>query len=63
MSGLIETILENNLKSYITQYKEKNDITRLTSLQKDMIKAEWQENEYIQDLMEIKERISNRNFD
>ena len=63
MSGLIETILENNLKSYITQYKEKNDITRLTSLQKDMIKAEWQEKEYIQDLKEIQERIENGNFD
>ena len=63
MSGLINTILENNLKSYITQYKEKNDITRLTSLQKDMIKAEWQEKEYTQDLMEIKERINDRRFD
>ena len=63
MSGLIETILEDNLKSYITQYKEKNDITRLTSLQKDMIKAEWQQQEYTQELMEIKERISNRRFD
>ena len=63
MSGLINTILENNLKSYITQYKEKNDMTRLTSLQKDMIKAEWQEKEYTQELMEIKERIENRNFD
>ena len=63
MSGLINTILEDNLKSYITQYKEKNDITRLTSLQKDMIKAEWQEKEYIQDLKEIQERISNRRFD
>ena len=63
MSGLINTILEDNLKSYITQYKEKNDITRLTSLQKDMIKAEWQEKEYIQELMEIKERINNRRFD
>ena len=63
MSGLIETILENNLKSYITQYKEKNDITRLTSLKKDMIKAEWQEKEYTQELMEIKERINDRRFD
>ena len=63
MSGLIDTILEDNLKSYITQYKEKNDITRLTSLQKDMIKAEWQEKEYTQDLMEIKERINDRRFD
>ena len=63
MSGLIETILEDNLKSYITEYKEKNDITRLTSLQKDMIKAEWQEKEYTQELMEIKERINDRRFD
>ena len=63
MSGLINTILEDNLKSYITEYKEKNDITRLTSLQKDMIKAEWQEKEYIQELMEIKERINDRRFD
>ena len=63
MSGLIETILEDNLKSYITQYKEKNDITRLTSLKKDMIKAEWQEKEYTQELMEIKERINDRRFD
>ena len=63
MSGLIDTILEDNLKSYIAQYKEKNDITRLTSLQKDMIKAEWQEKEYTQELMEIKERINDRRFD
>ena len=63
MSGLINTILEDNLKSYITRYKEKNDITRLTSLKKDMIKAEWQEKEYTQELMEIKERINDRRFD
>ena len=49
MRYLLGTILENNLKSYITQYKEKNDITRLTSLQKDMIKAEWQQQEYTQE--------------
>ena len=63
MGGLLDTILEDNLKSYITQYKEKNDITRLTSLQKDMIKAEWQQQEYTQELMEIKERINDRRFD
>ena len=63
MSGLIDTILEDNLKSYITRYKEKNGISRLTSLQKDMIKAEWQQQEYTQELMEIKERINNRRFD
>lgn len=63
MSGLIETILENNLKSYITQYKEKNDIARLSADKKAEVLKEWQEKEYIQDLMEIKERIGNRNFD
>lgn len=63
MSGLIETILEDNLKSYITQYKEKNDITRLLADKKAKVIKEWQEKEYIQDLKEIQERIKNRNFD
>lgn len=63
MSGLLNSILENDLKDYITRYKEKNDITRLTSLKKDMIKAEWQQQEYTQELMEIKERINDRRFD
>ena len=63
MSGLIETILENNLKSYITQYKEKNGISRLLADKKAKVIKEWQEKEYIQDLKEIQERIKNRNFD
>ena len=63
MSGLIETILEDNLKSYITQYKEKNDITRLLADKKAEVIKEWEQKEYIKDLMEIKERIKNRNFD
>lgn len=63
MSGLLSSILENDLKDYITRYKEKNGITRLTSLQKDIAKAEWQQKEYTQELMEIQERIKNRNFD
>ena len=63
MSGLINTILEDNLKSYITQYKEKNDITRLLADKKAEVIKEWEQKEYIKDLMEIKERIKNRNFD
>ena len=63
MSGLIETILEDNLKSYITQYKEKNGISRLLADKKAKVIKEWQEKEYIQDLKEIQERIKNRNFD
>ena len=63
MSGLIETILEDNLKSYITQYKEKNDIIRLLADKKAEVIKEWEQKEYIKDLMEIKERIENRRFD
>ena len=63
MSGLINTILEDNLKSYITQYKEKNGISRLLADKKAEVIKEWEQKEYIQDLKEIKERIKNRNFD
>ena len=63
MSGLIDTILEDNLKSYITQYKEKNDITRLLADKKAEVIKEWEQKEYIKDLKEIQERISTRNFD
>ena len=63
MSGLIDTILEDNLKSYITEYKEKNGITRLLADKKAEVIKEWQEKEYIQELMEIKERINDRRFD
>ena len=63
MSGLLDTILENNLKSYITEYKEKNDITRLLADKKAEVIKEWEQKEYIQDLKEIQERIENRNFD
>ena len=63
MGGLLDTILENNLKSYITQYKEKNDISRLLADKKAEVIKEWEQKEYIKDLMEIEERIKNRNFD
>ena len=63
MSGLIETILGDNLKSYITQYKEKNHIARLLADKKAEVIKEWEQKEYIQELMEIKERINDRRFD
>ena len=63
MSGLLDTILENNQKSYITEYKEKNGISRLLADKKAEVIKEWQEKEYIQELMEIKERINDRRFD
>lgn len=62
MSGLISNILENNLKNYIIRYKEQHDITRFKKGQKEEIKEEWKEQVYIQDLMEIKERINRNHF-
>lgn len=63
MRGLVEKVLEDEQKRYITDFKEKNGISRLTSQKKDMILAEFNKQSFIQDLMEIKERISNRRFD
>ena len=63
MSGLLDTILEDNQKSYITEYKEKNGISRLLADKKAEVIKEWEQKEYIQDLKEIQERIENGNFD
>ena len=63
MSGLLDSILENDFKNYITREKENNGIARLTKEKKAELEQKWSNNSYIQDLMEIKERISNRNFD
>ena len=63
MSGLLDSILENDFKNYITREKENNGIARLTKEKKAELEQKWSDNSYIQDLMEIKERISNRNFD
>ena len=63
MSGLLDTILENNLKSYIAQIKEVRGITRLLKSTREEIENDWNKKEYIQDLKEIQERIRTRNFD
>ena len=63
MSGLLDSILENDFKNYITREKENNGIARLTKGKKAELEQKWSDNSYIQDLMEIKERISNRRFD
>ena len=63
MSGLLDTILENNLKSYIAQIKEVRGITRLLKGIREEIENDWNKKEYIQDLKEIQERIRTRNFD
>ena len=63
MSGLLDTILENNLKSYIAQIKEVRGITRLLKSTREEIENDWNKKEYIQYLKEIQERIKTRNFD
>ena len=63
MSSLLDTILENNLKSYIAQIKEVRGITRLLKGTREEIENDWNKKEYIQDLKEIQERIKTRNFD
>lgn len=63
MGQLLSNILESNQKSYITEYKEKNNISRLLADKKAEVIKEWEQKEYIKDLMEIKERINTRNFD
>ena len=63
MGQLLANILEREQKSYITEYKEKNGISRLLADKKAEIIKEWEQKEYIKDLMEIQERIRDRNFD
>ena len=63
MGQLLSNILESNQKSCITEYKEKNNISRLLADKKAEVIKEWEQKEYIKDLMEIKERINTRNFD
>lgn len=63
MSGLLSSILENDLKDYITREKENKGITRLSKEIKAELEQEWNNNSYTQDLKEIQERISNKNFD
>lgn len=63
MFGLINSEIEKSQKSYITQYKENNGISRFKKGQKEEILKEWATTEYAKDLLEIKERIENRDFD
>ena len=63
MYGLLSSILENDLKDYITREKENKGITRLSKEIRAELEQEWNNNPYTQDLKEIQERISNRRFD
>lgn len=63
MSGLIATEIEKEQDKYITRYKEKHGIYNFKRGQKQQVIDEWCKTSYARDLLEIKERISTRNFD
>lgn len=62
MSSLLSNILYNNFERYVIDYKRQHGIERLKKGQKEKIKEEWEKQVYIQDLMEIKERINGNYF-
>lgn len=63
MHGAIETIYEQQLKDYIDWYKEKNNITRFKKGEKEKVIKEFETNDLIgQDMQELKDAISNKDF-
>ena len=57
MKCLINDILTENFESFLTEYKDINNIERLKKGQKEEIKKIWENKKYTKDLMEIKEQI------
>lgn len=62
MSGAINEIYDFQLNQFIINYKEKNDITRFKKGQKEELVKQFNETELGQDLQELKDAISNREF-
>lgn len=63
MLGLVHSVIEKEQTLYITRYKENNGINRFKKGQKDEVLKEWENTEYAKDLLEIIDRIRNKNFD
>lgn len=63
MSGAINTIKEQELNSYIRQYKEKNNITRFKKGEKDKVIEEFNNTEFGKELQELQDAVKYRNFD
>ncbi len=63
MSGAIQTIYEEELNRFIENYKYTNNIDRFKKGQKDQVIEEFNNTKIAQDLAEIKNAISNREFD
>ena len=63
MSGAIETIYENELSRFIGNWKNSNDVIRFKKGQKEAVIKLFESEEIARDLKELKEAISNRDFD
>ena len=63
MSGAIETIYENELSRFVENWKISNDIIRFKKGQKEAVIKLFESEEIARDLKELKEAISNRDFD
>ena len=63
MSGAVETIYENELSRFIENWKNSNDVVRFKKGQKEAVVKLFESEEIAKDLKELKEAISNRDFD
>ena len=63
MSGAVETIYENELSRFVENWKISNDVVRFKKGQKEAVVKLFESEEIAKDLKELKEAISNRDFD
>lgn len=63
MSGAVETIYENELSRFVENWKISNDVARFKKGQKEAVIKLFESEEIARDLKELKEAISNRDFD
>ena len=62
MRGAVETIYEDAVNRFIENYKDKNDIVRFKPGQKDEVIKLFNDTTLGQDLQELKDAISKREF-
>lgn len=62
MSGAVETVYNKQLAYFIENYKETHDIIKFKRGQKEEVVKMFEQSELGQDLQELKDAISNREF-
>jgi hypothetical protein len=63
MYRVVEEYKERLLSNYIERYKEKNNVVRFKNGEKQKVIEEFNKTDDGMDLVEIRDRIANRNFD